>query len=51
MQTKQLAEFTELVQTLNHSLIHITSITDDNYVIHEGLEYILQLIYEDKCEG
>ena len=42
MHTKRLAECTELVQTLNQSLIRIDTITDDNYVIHEGLQHILQ---------
>ena len=42
MHSIRLAECTELVQALNQSLIRIDTITDDNYVIHEGLQHVLQ---------
>ena len=42
MHSIRLAECTELVQALNQSLIRIDTITDDNYVIYEGLQHVLQ---------
>ena len=42
IETARLSECTELLQALNQSLTRIDTIMNDNYIIHEGLQHVLQ---------